>query len=950
MALYPHRKSLLRAFSAAAALSAFAFAPAACSPDAETDTAPLGPAAYAPDAEVNPLSPESYTYRMKDGSLLELTALAPNAVRVRSTPNKTFSKKPEFILTNAKPIPFKSAGETSDGFVLSAGDLSVQLTYFGGGVTLMSDDELAADRERGPNTLMFIGPEMSGDNVFETIRSRKFTKSTSRDADADSYFIETSFLRQNFASEIQFGLGQFQDGVLNLYNQPRQLIQVNTQASVPFLYSNDGYGILWHNYSRTLFNPAGTPIELKKVGEGQGQTVDVTTSTGGRREFRRDNTLTGEFTVERDGIYAFQLDSGQTMARRHVVSIDGRPVIEQRNMWLPPVVGFTASLTRGKHTVTVQNEANDRTSLKFRAMNDTTTFCSDDAKELDYVVITGDAAKVMKTYRELCGKTPMLPKYAFGYWHCRERFVSQDDLLTNLREFRNRKLPVDIIVQDWQWWDSGKWNSMHFDSQRFADPKGMNDEVHKLNAHSMLSVWSKASKDNPFAEKMVALDGYIRGTDWIDFTKPEAAKLYWDTIVSDILSTGIDSWWFDATEPENDDLHNRMITLGRGNEYRNVYPLIVNTTAYDRLREAQPDRRALILTRCAFAGQSRQPSVIWSGDVGNSWGDFRTQIVSGLGMMLSGITYWTTDTGGFFRPGDQYRNREYIERLLRWFEFSTFSPILRVHGYTSQTELWRYGEEAEKVFRKYLDIRYRLLPYIYTAAADAALEGGIIMRPWAVDFPYADAINGNTYGLTAQNETEYMLGPSLLVAPITTSTNTAEVYLPNAGTVRRGNTTSPKTGWYDFWTGKRYESGGNKALSSTPAVTVAAPLDRIPVFVKEGAILPWGEPMQYVDEKLPETLEIRVYPGADGSYSLYEDNGKDYSYEQGKFTRIGFTWDDAKGELTIADRQGEYDGMLKERTFRVCLMNEKNAGMDTVTKPDAEVKYSGKKVTVDLSK
>ena len=929
MAFFLHRKTF-RAFSAAAALSALALTATAADPD------------------TNPLSPESFTYRTADGLLIELTALADNAVRVRYTPNKAFSKKPEFILTNAKPRAFTDAQRLSKGFTCTIGDLKVSYLVMAGGT---------ADSATPQKAWLHFGDSKVNAKLTETLSvgtdatggTGKFDKSPSRDAPADSYRVQTSLSYEKKGFRF-YGLGQFQDGILDLAGLPRQLLQVNTQASVPFLVSPNGsFGILWHNYSRTEFNPANTPIELKKVGEGQGQTVDVTTSVGGRREFRRDSTLTGEFTVDAAGEYAFQLDCGQTMARRHVVSIDGKSIVEQRNMWLPPVVGFKVGLKAGKHTVTVQNEANDRTTLKYgKCDRSKLTFRSDDAKEIDYVVITGGADKVMKTYRELCGKTPMLPKYAFGYWHCRERFTSQDDLLANLREFRARKIPVDIIVQDWQWWDSGKWNSMHFDPQRFADPKGMNDEVHKLNAHSMLSVWSKASKDNPFAEKMIALDGYIKGTDWIDFTKPEAAKLYWDTIVSDILSTGIDSWWFDATEPENDDLHNRTITLGRGNEYRNVYPLIVNTTAYDRLREAQPDRRALILTRCAFAGQSRQPSVIWSGDVGNSWGDFRTQIISGLGMMMSGIPYWTTDTGGFFRPGDQYRNKEYIERMLRWFEYSTFSPILRVHGYTSQTELWRYGEEAEKVFRKYLDIRYRLLPYIYTAAADAALEGGVIMRPWAVDFPYADAINGNTSGLTAQNETEYMLGPSLLVAPVTSSTTTAEVYLPNEGTVRRGNTVSPKTVWYDFWTGRRYESGGNRALSSTPEVTVAAPLDRIPVFVKAGAILPWGEPMQYVDEKLPETLEIRVYPGADGSYSLYEDNGRDYSYEQGKFTRINFTWDDAKGELTIADRQGEYDGMLKDRTFRVCLMNGKNAGADNVATPDAEVKYSGKKVTVNL--
>ena len=889
MTFIPHRKTLWRAFSVAAVLSAAAFVPSCLQ------------SAYTADAEVNPLSPVSFTYHAKDGTLIELTALTDNSVRVRSTKNKTFSNKPEFILTGAKPRAFTKVRQNADGFTCTIDDLSVR--YQG-------------------STLSFSDAKHPSSNLQENVGARKFGKSLSRDAAADSYCVESTFVSPG--AEFQFGLGQFQDSVLNIKNQPRQLIQVNTQASVPFLYSTAGYGLLWHNYSRTEFNPADTPIELKKVAEGQGQTVEVTTATGGRREFRRDNTLSGEFTADADGLYAFELDCGQTMARRHVVLIDNRLIVEQRNTWLPPVIGFQANLTKGKHTITVQNEARDRTSLKVRPLKGNlnfTTFRSDDAKEIDYVYISGDAEKTMKTYRELCGKTPMLPKYAFGYWHCRERYVSQDDLLSNLREFRNRKIPVDIIVQDWQWWDSGKWNSMHFDSRRFADPKGMNDEVHKLNAHSMLSVWSKASKDNPFAEKMVALDGYIRGTDWIDFTKPEAAKLYWDTIVSDILSTGIDSWWFDATEPENDDLHNRNITLGRGNEYRNVYPLIVNTTAYDRLRQAQPERRALILTRCAFAGQSRQPSVIWSGDVGSNWSDFRTQIISGLGMMMSGIPYWTTDTGGFFRPGDQYRNKEYIERMLRWFEYSTFAPILRVHGYTSQTELWRYGEEAEQVFRKYLDIRYRLLPYIYTAAADAALEGGIMMRPWMADFP------GGT--LTAQNETEYMLGPSLLVAPVTSQDKTAEVYLP-----------ANKKGWYDLWTGKQYKENS--------VAKVDAPLDRIPVFVKAGAILPWGEPMQYVDEKLPETLEIRVYPGADGSYSLYEDNGKDYSYEQGKFTRIPFAWDDAKGELTIGDRVGEYDGMLKDRTFRVCLMNEQNAGADNIAKPDAEVKYSGRKLSVQL--
>ena len=317
MALFPHRKSLFRAFSAAAALSAFALT------------------ATAADPETNPLSPDSITFRTRY-RLIEFTALADNAIRVRYTQNKAFSKKPEFILTNTKPVPFKKVEKKEDGSVFCYTD-SMRVNFIAGSDTIEFCKGFGAEDKVEWYRFLEEGS-------FEA--PRHFEKSPSRDAPADSYCVQTTF--QQFDATAFYGLGQFQDGALDIAGLPRQLLQVNTQASVPFMISPEsGYGILWHNYSRTLFNPADTPIELKKVGEGQGQTVNVTTTTGGRREFRRDNTLSGEFTVEKDGIYAFQLDSGQTMARRHVLAIDGKTIVDQRNMWLPPVVGFKAELTAG---------------------------------------------------------------------------------------------------------------------------------------------------------------------------------------------------------------------------------------------------------------------------------------------------------------------------------------------------------------------------------------------------------------------------------------------------------------------------------------------------------------------------------------------------------------------------------------------------------------------------
>lgn len=789
--------------------------------------------------------------------VIEISGLTDSAVRVQIQKQEEFTKLEEMVFIEQ---PKKSLS-------VSQNDSAVTVKLPG--------IQVAIDKKEG--VMSFIGKD--GKTLFRELPG---TRKLPDGAGIAEFHMDSP------KNEYLYGLGQFQDGAGNLRNLPRRLIQVNTQAVIPFLYSNRGFGMLWHNYSRTDFNPAETAVTLTKAGEGATSVVNVTTENGGRMERRRDNSLVGSFTVDAEGDYAFELDCGQTMARQHVIKIDGQEAITQRNMWLPPVVGFVRHLKAGAHTVEITKESNDRTSLKYRLDNNSTTFRSDKAYGIDFAVFAGNADEALTQFREVSGKVPLLPRYAFGYWHCRERYHNQQELLSNLQEFRTRKIPVDLIVQDWQWWDDGEWNSMHFDSRRFADPTGMNKAAHDMHARTMLSVWSKTGRGNPFGKEMQKVDGFIGRSEWIDFSKKEATDLYWDYFVKRLVSTGWDSWWLDAVEPENDALHREKIALGDGDTYRNVYPFLVNRTADTQLRKAVPNQRALVLTRCFFVGQQKYQNVLWTGDVGNSWMDFRTQILAGLHSCISGVPYWTTDTGGFFRPGNQYNDKEYHKRLVRWFEFSTFCPVLRVHGYTSNTELWRYGQEAENIFRKFLDVRYRLLPYVYSISRELTQESGAMMRPMIMDYPQDEK--------ALQAETQYMFGPALLVCPVTEDKTEISVYLP-------------KGIWYDFWTGEKFEGG--------KTITCSAPLDSIPVFVKAGSVLPIGPVQQYSDEKSLEELEIRIFPGADGTFTLYEDNGIDYAYEKGEFSEIRFNWADSQGKLQVAARKGTFGGMLKNRKFKV---------------------------------
>ena len=607
--------------------------------------------------------------------------------------------------------------------------------------------------------------------------------------------------------ECLFGLGQFQDGYSNVRGLSRRLTQVNTQISIPMLISSKGYGVLWNNYGLTEFNPCNQSVKLvKQEGTGKREVVDVTSTEGGKREVRERHIFEAKIEIQEAGDYTLLLDVGQKMARRHNLTIDGNPVIEMQNLWLPPTASKIVHLEKGVHQLSAELTKDDQPILYYNKVKDVTTFRSPVADAVDYTVFVGNPDEIIATYRQLTGECPEMPEWALGYIHCRERFHSSDEILQTANRFRSENLPVSVMVQDWQYWGKYGWNSMRFDEEFYPDPKALTDSLHKMDMKLMVSVWSKIDKNSEVGKQMVAADNYIPGTDWIDFFNPDAAADYWKNFKERLLPLGIDAWWQDATEPENDDLQGRMVNKGKwsGEQVRNVYPLLVNKTVYEGLKEA--GKEPMILTRCGFAGIQRYGSAMWSGDVGNDWETFRRQITAGLGMQAAGIPWWTYDAGGFFRPQNQYTDSAYIERMLRWIETAVYLPLMRVHGYMSNTEPWNYGKEAQDIIAQCLQERYHLMPYIKRCAKAVSEEGGTLMRPLVFDFANdAEAL---------KQKYEYMFGPSLLISPVTEpGVTTWTTYLPKN-----------VEGWTDYRTGKHYDGG--------QYVTTAVTKAYIPVFIR----------------------------------------------------------------------------------------------------------------------
>ncbi|MPT32036.1 MAG: DUF5110 domain-containing protein [Chryseobacterium sp.] len=746
--------------------------------------------------------------------------------------------------------------------------------------------------------------------LSEAVNSRKLIESTV--SSQPCYITEQSFI--NDKDEQLLGLGQFQDGHYNLKNISRKLIQVNSQIALPFLYSSKGYGILWNQFGLSWYNPVDKSVPLEKEAVTNGGEREVTGTSGTVKVSQQQALHTGKILIEKNGEYTFMLDLGN-MDNRHFLTIDGKTVIDQSNLWLPPAVSTKVFLTKGEHYFQVVCRATNTPSLQYKLAEDITTFRSPHSKSLDYILFAGNNAdEVISSYREITGKVPMLPKWAFGYWQCRERYTSAEHLVKTVEEFRKRNLPVDVIVQDWQYWGKYGWGVPKFDEQNYPEPEKFIERLHQLHSKFSVSVWENLEKKSEVAKDYDGL--YIPDSPWIDIFNPKTQKTHWNALNKNLFQNGVDSWWMDATEPENDALVGKNTFLGIGEFYRLTYPFFVSKAVYEGQRATNPDKRVVILTRSAFPGQQRFGTINWSGDIGWDWDAYRRQIVAGLNYSISGMPYWTTDIGGFFRPGSsQYSDPKYHDILMRWFQWGVFSPIFRMHGYQTETEPWKYGEKVESNMRDLMNLRYRLLPYIYSQSWEISKNNSTIMRPMIMDFHEDKKAIEQSY--------QYMFGKSILVAPvIKPDIENWEVYLPKGYS------------WYDFYTNQK-NNGGKTVLAD-------ASHNKIPLFIKSGSIIPVGEVMQYASEKSNEEITIKVYAGNDGNFTLYEDEGDNYNYEKGKYTLIPFKWNDKARKLLIDKRVGTYPGQNNHRIFNLEMIG---INKEVITR---KVSYEGNELTIQF--
>lgn len=619
-----------------------------------------------------------------------------------------------------------------------------------------------------------------------------------------------------------------------------------------------------------------------------------------------------------------------------------------------------------------------------------TSFSSQVGECADYYFMYEDGTQdgVIACIRNLTGNAPMFPLWTMGYWQCRERYKSPDELCEVLDKYRELKVPLDGIVQDWQYWGcDSNWNAMKFmnpryinklddkealrylpngedktakfDKPRFKTPEEMIKYVHKNNAHLMISVWASFGPWTDQFKELEKMGALLKFETWppksgahpYDPFNKDARDLYW-RYLSHLHNMGIDAWWTDSTEPDHlnpkDSDFDLMTADGSFRSVHNAFPLATNQGVYNNQRAVSNDKRVFQMTRSGYFGQQHYGALSWSGDVVSSWEVLRNQIPAGLNFTLCGIPYWNTDLGGFF--GWEYNNDctnvAYQELHARWFQWGCFMPLMRNHcSSPMMNEIWRFGKEGEWAYdaqKRFIDLRYRLLPYIYSLTGAVTHENGTIMRPLVMDFA--------TDRKAILLDNEYMFGKNILVCPVTQPLYTKKVE-GNKGVATVANIAKasspvqvylPKgSKWIDFWTNEMIEGGRE--------ISRECPISIMPLYIKAGSILPLGPKVQYTSEKKWNDLDICIYPGANGEFTLYEDEFDNYDYEKGAFTSIRFTWDDANRTLTISDRNGSYPGMLKNRRFNLTVMKPGKQNAETVMiKADKKVSYSGKKMSFKL--
>jgi len=901
---------------------------------------------------------------------IQLRVLAENIIRITAIADKSLVQNKSLIIVDQPQSNTKSTVvSTKQTVTLKTAQLSVVVNLQTGAVSFYdaNNNKLLAEKELGRS----LQPQVfEGEHLFS--------------------------IRQDFstsADDAWYGLGQHQDDLMNYKGYQVQLFQNNTEVAVPFLLSKKNYGLLWDNYSLTQVGDVRPyqPLNALKLFSKNGEQGWLTASYSNDKsnpanlavqraessisyeflndsklflpkEFKPENgiaTWEGSIASEVDGIHKFRF----TYAGYAKVWIDGKLVLDRwRQAWNPGSAILDVALQNGKkHAFRLEWIPNGGESyLSFKWVPPLTpeeknsfSFSSEAGKNLDYYFIHGQSMDdVIAGYRKLTGKAVMLPKWAFGKWQSRERYKTQKEILDVVDEFRKRKIPLDNIVLDWSYWREAEWGSHDFDEKRFSNPDSLISVLHKkYNTRFMISVWPKfyegipVYKDFNNANWLYKRNIADRQRDWIaqgyvstfyDAFNEAAQKGFWNLLNEKLYKKGVDAWWMDASEPDilsNVTPQKRIeqmtpTALGSAALNLNAYPLQNAKGIYEGQRATNPNDRVFILTRSAYAGLQRYAAATWSGDIASRWHDMKAQISAGVNFSMSGIPYWTMDIGGFavenrFEKPNEKDLEEWRELQTRWYQFGAFVPIFRVHGQFPYREIFNIAPETHPAYQSMLyydKLRYRLLPYIYSLAGNAYHKDGTIMRGLVMDFAADTAVTNLS--------DQYLFGPSLLINPVYQyGQRTREVYLPKG------------TGWYNIYNGE-YNAGGKKIIAE-------AAYERMPLYVKAGAIIPFGPELQYTSEKPANEITIFVYTGADGSFELYEDEGTNYNYEKGAFAVIPISFNNATKSLTIGQRKGSFDGMLQERTFNIVWVGkEKGTGIDLPYKIDKTVVYSGKPVTI----
>ena len=945
--------------------------------------------------------------------VVRLQVINDNIIRVQATSETSLPQKQSLMIVEQKANPKFDVRQDDDKVCVKASRVEARVDVESGEIAFYdaSGKRLLKESDNGKQFKNFTVPE------------REYgLKGGAPLTEAMKHGIQWQMKFDSPDDEAFYGLGQHQSEEFNMKGKNEDLFQYNTKVSIPFVLSNKNYGILWDSYSYCRFGNPNDYLQLNrafklydrkgKAGHLTGTYVDAQ----GKRLVRDEDSIyyeygypaASEIAVKTDNGGIKNLPQGFNLQGARVVYegfiepqvsnlyqfilyysgyvkvyIDGKEVVPERwrTAWNPNAYKFATDLKKGKKVqlrIEWQPDGGEAycglrvSEPRSEEERGKLSIWSEMARDMDYYFIAGkNLDEVISGYRTLTGKASLYPKWVLGFWQSRERYKTSQEIEETLAEFRKRHIPVDNIVQDWNYWKLDSWGSHEFEADRYPNPQAMLDNVHKMHGRFMISVWPKFY-DTVKNYKELDKKGWMYHQavkddihDWLGFRgsfydayDAGARKMFWRQMDENLYSkynhdgiAGVDAWWMDASEPNVRDCtpmwYRKALSgptaLGTSTEFFNAYSTVNADAIYNGQRSVYKGKdnepRVFLLTRSGFAGEQRFSTATWSGDIATRWEDMRAQMTAGLNYSMSGVPFWGMDQGGFCvenryvaaqqlydKTGVENEDlKEWRELQTRWNQFGAFIPLFRAHGQWPLREIWNIAPDnhpAYKSFVYYDKLRYRLMPYLYSMAGWAHFKDYTLMRALVMDF------NGDKEVEDIGNQ--WMFGPALMACPVGYyKARNRSVYFPK------------QSGWYDLYTNEYIEGG--------QSLVVDAPYECIPVFVREGAIIPFGPEMEWSDEKPAELINLYVYAGKNGSFQLYEDEGVNYNYEKGKYATIDITYDDASKTVKFGARKGQFNGMLKNRRFNVVLITKDAPKPLNLDSPEGVlVQYTGKEISIKL--